>query len=105
MVGDVFPNRTYGGEAVSPGTPSLAVEVLSDGNTAAEMRQKRQEFFASGTPLVWEVDLVRRIVTVFTAVDAFVVATAADVLTGDPVLPGFVLPVRDIFADDDIVTG
>ncbi|MBM3226106.1 MAG: Uma2 family endonuclease [Candidatus Tectomicrobia bacterium] len=39
------------------------VEVLSEGNTPAEMTRKRQEYFTAGVQLVWFVDPQRRTVT------------------------------------------
>lgn len=79
--------------------PDLAVEVLSPGNTAAEMRRKLREYFAAGTELVWHVDPSSRSVTVFTAPDQSTVLEGDAVLTGGDVLPGFALSLRDLFAE------
>lgn len=80
----------------------LAVEILSDGDTPAEMLQKRREYFASGTRLVWIVDPDARTVAVFTDPDTHTVLSAADTLSGDPVLPGFALPLTDLFDDPQL---
>lgn len=77
--------------------PDLAVEVVSEGNTRAEIAEKRREYFAAGTLLVWVVDPRKGTVVVYTDPDAHTVLTAADVLGGGDVLPGFALPVADIF--------
>jgi Uma2 family endonuclease len=79
--------------------PDLAVEVLSATNTTAEMRQKRGEYFQSGTTLVWIVDPADRSVSVYRSAQPDVAerVDAVGTLTGDPVLPGFKLPVGDIF--------
>jgi hypothetical protein len=79
--------------------PDLAVEVLSPSNTEAEMARKRQEYFAAGVRLVWMVDPDARTVTVYTAPDQSTVLGEVDTLSGDPVLPGFTLPLRDLFAE------
>jgi hypothetical protein len=51
--------------------------------------------------IVWEVDLVKRSVRVYTALDQFTSLSATDVLSGDPVLPGFTLPLSQLFAELD----
>ena len=78
--------------------PDLAVEVLSESNTRREIERRRREYFAAGAQLVWVVDPVTRSVDVFTGPDASILLSIADVLDGGPVLPGFRLPVADIFA-------
>ncbi len=83
-------------------SPDLAVEVLSSTNTAAEMARRRAEYFAGGTRLVWVVDPPTRTVAVYTAASPEPVVLAADgTLDGDDVLPGFTLPVADVFAQAD----
>ena len=81
--------------------PDLAVEVLRLGNTKREMERKREDYFNSGVRLVWEIDPRARAVRAYTALDRFRDLTAADTLTGDPVLPGFSLPLADLFAELD----
>jgi len=78
--------------------PDLAVEVLSEGNTRAEMAQKLREYFASGTRLAWIVDPGPRTVAVYDSPERPTrVLTEADALDGGDVLPGFALPVADVF--------
>jgi Uma2 family endonuclease len=78
--------------------PTLAVEVLSPGNTKREMREKLDDYFASGTELVWIVDPASKTVRVYTGRDAETVLRSGETLTGGDVLPGFSVPVADIFA-------
>lgn len=77
--------------------PDLAIEVLSEGNTTGEMARKVREYFASGCRLVWLVDPRDRTVAVYTSAADSVVLTAKQTLTGGDVLPGFRLPLRNIF--------
>jgi Uma2 family endonuclease len=79
----------------------LAVEVLSKSNTRSEMARKRDEYFAAGVPLVWEIDPRKRTVRVYTAPNRSTTLTAADTLDGGAVLPGFTLPLADLFAELD----
>ncbi len=77
--------------------PDLAVEILSRSNTKREMERKLGEYFAAGVRLAWVVDPRRREVRVFTSPTDPVVLTAADVLDGGDVLPGFRLPLAEWF--------
>jgi Uma2 family endonuclease len=77
--------------------PDLAVEVLSASNTATEMEQKRREYFDAGCRLVWEVEPELRLVRVYTSADTFSTVSIEGILTGEPVLPGFALKLRDLF--------
>jgi Uma2 family endonuclease len=78
--------------------PELAVEVLSPNNTAKEMKQKLDDYFSAGVRLVWYVDPAQRTVQVFTAVDRSTLLHEGDTLVGEPVLSGFTLSLRDLFA-------
>ena len=79
----------------------LAVEVLSPSNTPAEMARKRDEYFRAGVRLVWEVDPRARMVRAYTAADRFEDFAAGQTLTGGDVLPGFTLPLADLFGQLD----
>lgn len=79
--------------------PDLAVEVLSEGNTTREMARKREEYFAAGVRLVWEVDLALRQVTVYTTPESFYVIREDQSLDGGDVLPDFNLPLKPLFAE------
>jgi Uma2 family endonuclease len=98
---DRLPGRRRPPEAIPLLAPDLAVEILSAGDTAAEMRLKRQDSFQAGGRLVWEIDPAARKVRVYTAVDAVTVLTEAESLDGGVVLPGFTLPLRELFAELD----
>lgn len=81
--------------------PDLAIEILSPSNTAAEMARKRGEYFRSGVRLVWEIDPRLRTARTYTSESAFADLTAADSLDGGSVLPGFALPLAQLFAEFD----
>jgi Uma2 family endonuclease len=81
--------------------PNLTVEVLSRSNTPGEMAVKRQEYFTAGVELVWEIDPNARTAAVYTSVADLTTLTAADTLDGGSVLPGFTLPLQDLFAELD----
>ncbi len=78
--------------------PDLAVEILSKGNTEAEMERKLRDYFTAGVRLVWTIDLRSRSATSYTAPDESMSIDAGGVLSGGEVLPGFELPLADLFA-------
>lgn len=82
--------------------PDLVVEILSEGNTRKEMDRKRREYFAAGTQLVWIIDPDARTGAVYTEPSTPTVLTASDTLTGGDVLPGFSLPLADLFDDPQL---
>jgi Uma2 family endonuclease len=98
---DRIPGRRMPAEPIPDLVPDLAVEVLSQSNTPAEMARKRKEYFAAGVLLVWEVDPESRTVTVYTGPDQFTELTESDTLDGGAVLPGFTLPLRQLFGEMD----
>jgi Uma2 family endonuclease len=98
---DRLPGRRVPDEPIPDLAPDLAVEVLSENNTAEEMAIKRREYFASGTRLVWQIDPHRRTAEVFTAPGTSTVLDESQSLNGGDVLPGFALPLHDLFAELD----
>jgi len=87
-----------GRERILPLAPDLAIEVLSEGNTAREIARKVVEYFTSGCRLVWLVDPRTRTVAVYTSPGHVTVLREKQTLTGGDVLPGFKLRLRDLFA-------
>lgn len=98
---DRMANRRRPTDPIPELVPDLAVEVLSRSNTRAEMALKRGEYFRAGVRLVWEVDPPARTVRVYTATDQFRDLSSADALDGGAVLPGFTLPLAQLFAELD----
>jgi Uma2 family endonuclease len=80
------------------GAPDLAVEVVSPSETSPETHDKVLLYLDAGTPLVWVVHPERRTVTVYSRDRTARIFTEGETLDGGNVLPGFTLPVADIFA-------
>ena len=53
---DRFPGLELPAEPVPSLAPDLAVEIVSAGNTEAEMQRKVREYFAAGTRHIWLLD-------------------------------------------------
>jgi Uma2 family endonuclease len=95
---DRLPGRRVPSKPIPRLAPNLAVEVLSETNTKREMARKLREYFKAGVVLAWLIDPKARTVTVYTAVDHSVVLDETQTLDGAPVLPGFHLPIAELFA-------
>ena len=93
--------RTFPTEPIAGFAPNLAVEVLSRSNTKAEMARKRREYFEAGVRLVWEVDPRARTVAVYETPEQATVLDASATLDGGEMLPGFALPLIELFAELD----
>jgi len=92
-----LPHRQPPREPVPAVAPDLAVEVLSPGNTPAEMQRKLRDYFAAGVRMVWYVDPASRTVKTYTAEDRCRDLGQGDALSGGDVLPGFELPLNELF--------
>lgn len=80
------------------GAPDLAVEIVSPGDTAAEIQAKVQDYLTGGSQAVWVVYPQQRIVVVHHPDGLSRTLQETDTLNGETVLPGFSGQVSDIFA-------
>jgi Uma2 family endonuclease len=94
--------RLPGGKVPKRPVPTLpldlAVEIVSKGNSRAEMSRKLREYFEAETRLVWFIFPKTKRARVYTGPKACVELDEAGVLDGGVVLPGFRLPLRELFA-------
>ena len=88
------------------GAPAFAVEVRSENDygPAAErdMAAKRADYFAAGTRVVWDVDLLSEdVVRVYRAdaPDNPIVHRRGEVAEAEPAVPGWSISVDDLFMD------
>lgn len=86
------------------GPPTFAVEVRSENDYGpvadAEYAAKRADYFEAGTRAVWDVDPIARTITRYSA-DApgqAAVFRVGDQADAEPALPGWRVPVADLFA-------
>lgn len=93
-----FPERRVPRVPIADLAPDLAVEVISPNNTVREMERKLQDFLAAGVQLVWYVYPERQEIHVYTA-ERHDVLTIEQELSGGDVLPGFGLPLRQLFEE------
>jgi len=95
-----------GGMGFFEGAPLFAAEVRSAGDygpfAERAMAEKRSDYFAAGTLVVWDVDLMSDdVVRVYRAVtpDAPTVYRRGDVAEAEPAVPGWSMPVNDLFPE------
>lgn len=76
--------------------PDLAIEIISPGDDFLEVMNKVDSYLSQGTKIVWLIISNTREVLVCTAASK---RSVWDVLTAPELLPGFELPVSEIFED------
>ena len=77
--------------------PDLVVEILSPADRPDTVRRKLDEYLAAGVRLAWVIDPAARTVHVHPASGEPRSLAAGDILAGAGVLPGFALPLDEIF--------
>lgn len=80
-----------------PGPPDLAVEVISPNERYTEVAEKVEGWLNAGTLMVVVVDSRRRVATVHLPGREPLTLTEQDTLDGGDVVPGWRMPVADIF--------
>ena len=81
-----------------PEAPDLAIEVISPTDRYTEVNEKVADYLAAGTRMVVVVNPRNRTVNVHTPGNTLTL-TISDTLDGGDVVPGWQMPVADIFAD------
>ena len=89
------------------GAPVFAVEVRSDGDygprAERQMAAKRADYFAAGTLVVWDVDILSvDVVRVYHVSDPETPAMyrRGDTAEAEPAVPGWTMPVDELFPED-----
>jgi Uma2 family endonuclease len=92
-----FPARQLPAEPVPHLIPDLTVEVLSKGNTKAEIETKLDEYFDAAVQTAWVIDPARGTARIYSSRHEISEIPANGVLSAPLVLPGFELPLRQLF--------
>ncbi|MEZ4521335.1 MAG: Uma2 family endonuclease [Thermomicrobiales bacterium] len=80
-----------------PAVPDLVVEVVSPSDRIIDVNDKVTTYLDAGVRLAWVVEPVRQRVTVYTSDRRARLLIEGESLDGGDVLPGFQLPLADIF--------
>lgn len=80
-----------------PIAPDLAIEIVSPNDKAYEVDEKIGDYRSAGVKLTWIINPKMRVMRVYRA-DGTVSELASDsaMVTGEPVLSGFSMPLRDL---------
>lgn len=86
------------------GAPTFAVEVRSENAYGAaaerELAEKRRDYFAAGSMVVWDVDLLSDdVISVyrFTEPEIPTIYRQGDIAEAEPAVPGWTMPVNELF--------
>ncbi|CDM95895.1 MAG: Uma2 family endonuclease [Limnospira sp. PMC 1291.21] len=77
--------------------PDFVVELRSDSDTLKSLPEKMQEYLENGAKLGWLIDPQRRIVEVYRADSDVEMLSNPTELSGENLLPGFVLDLRRVW--------
>jgi Uma2 family endonuclease len=85
-------------EGFWPEAPQLAVEVISPGDSYADVEEKVFGWLDAGTKIVVVINPRQRSATVYKSPTNIAVLSETEVVDGGDIVPGFELTVREIFA-------
>lgn len=84
-------------EGYWPGAPDLAIEVISSDDNYTDVEDKVFDWLDAGTRLVIVINPRRHVVTVYRSLTDITMLLKNDVLDGGDVVPGWSIPVKEIF--------
>lgn len=82
------------------GVPDLAVEIKSPDDTFKQMRATAAFYLHNGARMVWLVFPSKRLVEVYQPDADVQLLQPGDTIVGDPLLPGFRLPITELLASE-----
>jgi Uma2 family endonuclease len=88
-----------GVRAFFDGAPDLAVEVVSPSDRASEVIAKARDWLRAGCTAVWVVDPETQTATVYSHRPQALFLSGEDALSCEELLPGFRLPLSQVFND------
>ena len=92
-----FPKKAYASMA-----PDLAVEVISPSDGGRDIVDKMLEYFRAGCKAVWVVWPNAEQIHVYSSPKSVKIYGITDILEGDPVVPGFRLPLIELFPPEEL---
>lgn len=97
-----FPADRFPGRRLPTGyaevIPDFVAEIVSPGDTAAEVEEKIQEWLGVGVRLVWAVYPRSRSVTAYRSLTSIRAFTESETIDGEPVFPGLSISVQELFS-------
>lgn len=87
-------------EKFLPLCPDFVVELRSPTDSLSVLQDKMQEYMANGAQLGWLIDPISRRVHVYRLQHQPEILEAPNTISGNPILPGFVLDLQRIWEPD-----
>jgi Uma2 family endonuclease len=84
-------------ERFLPLAPDFVIELRSPSDSLAELQAKMEEYIANGVRLGWLIDPIERMAYLYRPGVAPKRLVGPEQLTGDPELPGFTLPMAEVW--------
>lgn len=84
-------------EGTGPLCPDFVAELRSPSDRLSVLQEKMQEYIDNGARLGWLIDPIEKCVHVYRPGQSVEIFNDPAALSGDPVLPGFVLPVQELW--------
>lgn len=81
------------------GSPDLAVEILSPNDSVGATDERLEELFENDTRLAWLINPSQKTVAIYRNGRLINELHIGDAIDGEDILPGFSLPLSEIFAD------
>ena len=79
----------------APLCPDFVIELRSESDRLATLHSKMLEYIANGASLGWLIDPLKRRVYVFTPDEELLILENPEIVSGDPLLPGFKLKMDE----------
>jgi Uma2 family endonuclease len=84
-------------EGYWPGAPDMVIEVISPSDTYSEVEEKVVQWLSDGTRMVVVLDPRKRTATVYRSLTDITILTEEETIDGGDVVPGWKMPVSDLF--------
>ena len=81
----------------APICPDFVAELRSESDSLASLQRKMLEYIANGASLGWLIDPLKRRVYVYRPNEELLVLENPQVVSGDPLLPGFALEMQRLW--------
>lgn len=94
---DRFAEAALDDRGFLPMAPDLAVEVISPSETAEDLAEKVQEYLAAGVEQIWLVSNRTKTIQIYRQPAEAITLGVDDSLDGEDLLPGFSLPLGELF--------
>ena len=82
-----------------PICPDFVIELRSPTDSETELRAKMEEYLANGAQLGWLIDPKNRQAAIYRRGESTQMLDKPQTVSGDPVLPGFILDLTEIFTE------